>query len=112
MPPRPGYAALGALPVPSHDAVTRVERAARQAAGAFRHRLYGCAVHRPGPVRARRSGSALAGMGGRLFVNLRDRKSLAYSVTSFSSEQVDPGFFAFLHGDERGQAGRRDRRTP
>jgi zinc protease len=37
-------------------------------------------------------------MGGRLFTNLRDRKSLAYSVTSFSSEQVDPGFFAFYMG--------------
>jgi zinc protease len=37
-------------------------------------------------------------MGGRLFVNLRDKKSLAYSVTSFSSEQVDPGFFAFYMG--------------
>jgi zinc protease len=43
-------------------------------------------------------GAALAGMGGRLFTNLRDRKSLAYSVTSFSSEQVDPGFFAFYMG--------------
>jgi zinc protease len=43
-------------------------------------------------------GAALAGMGGRLFTNLRDKKSLAYSVTSFSSEQVDPGFFAFYMG--------------
>jgi zinc protease len=43
-------------------------------------------------------GAALAGQGGRLFTNLRDRKSLAYSVTSFSSEQVDPGFFAFYMG--------------
>jgi zinc protease len=43
-------------------------------------------------------GSALAGMGGRLFTNLRDKKSLAYTVTSFSSEQVDPGFFAFYMG--------------
>ena len=43
-------------------------------------------------------GAALAGMGGRLFTNLRDKKSLAYSVTSFSSEQLDPGFFAFYMG--------------
>jgi zinc protease len=43
-------------------------------------------------------GSALAGMGGRLFTNLRDKKSLAYAVTSFSSEQVDPGFFAIYMG--------------
>jgi zinc protease len=37
-------------------------------------------------------------MGGRLFTNLRDKKSLAYSVTSFSSELIDPGFFAFYMG--------------
>lgn len=43
-------------------------------------------------------GAALAGQGGRLFANLRDKKSLAYSVTSFSSEQIDPGFFAFYMG--------------
>jgi zinc protease len=43
-------------------------------------------------------GAALGGMGGRLFTNLRDKKSLAYAVTSFSSEQVDPGFFAFYMG--------------
>ena len=35
----------------------------------------------------------LGGMGGRLFVELhRDRKSLAYTVTSFDAYPVDPGF--------------------
>lgn len=40
----------------------------------------------------------LGGMGGRLFVELRDRKSLAYSVTSFDAYPVDPGFFALYIG--------------
>ncbi len=37
----------------------------------------------------------LAGQGGRLFLQLRDRESLAYTVTSFVRPGVDPGFFAF-----------------
>lgn len=36
----------------------------------------------------------LAGQGGRLFLELRDRQSLAYSVTAFSIEGIDPGVFA------------------
>ncbi|MBI5561534.1 MAG: insulinase family protein [Deltaproteobacteria bacterium] len=35
----------------------------------------------------------LAGQGGRLFVNLRDKRSLAYSVSAFSKEGADPGIF-------------------
>src|SRR5206468_12719819 len=38
--------------------------------------------------------AVLSGQGGRLFVELRDKRSLAYSVTSFSMEGVDPGYFA------------------
>jgi len=40
----------------------------------------------------------LAGQGGRLFVELRDRQSLAYSVTSFSLEGIDPGYVAVYMG--------------
>ena len=35
----------------------------------------------------------LAGQGGRLFIELRDKLSLAYSVTSFSQEGLERGFF-------------------
>ncbi|NRA01109.1 MAG: insulinase family protein [Myxococcales bacterium] len=35
----------------------------------------------------------LSGQGGRLFLELRDRQSLAYSVSAFSIEGVDPGSF-------------------
>jgi len=37
--------------------------------------------------------AVLAGQGGRLFVELRDRLSLAYSVTALSQEAYDPGAF-------------------
>jgi len=42
--------------------------------------------------------NVLAGQGGRLFIDLRDKKSLAYVVTAFSQEGVDPGFFAAYIG--------------
>lgn len=40
----------------------------------------------------------LSGQGGRLFVELRDKRSMAYSVSSFSVEGVDPGYFAVYMG--------------
>jgi zinc protease len=40
----------------------------------------------------------LSGQGGRLFVELRDKRSLAYSVTSFTMEGIDPGYFAVYIG--------------
>jgi len=36
----------------------------------------------------------LSGQGGRLFFELRDKKSLAYSVSAFSKEAMDPGMIA------------------
>ncbi len=98
MPPRPAYAPLGALPVPSHDRIVRVEERRDKQQAHFVIGYTGARFTDPDRYALDVLGSALAGMGGRLFVNLRDRKSLAYSVTSFSSEQVDPGFFAFYMG--------------
>lgn len=40
----------------------------------------------------------LAGQGGRLFLELRDRQALAYAVSSFSVEAMDPGYFAVYIG--------------
>ncbi|MBI4223621.1 MAG: insulinase family protein, partial [Deltaproteobacteria bacterium] len=42
----------------------------------------------------------LSGMGGRLFIELRDKLSLAYSVTSVYSAGLDPGYFAVYIGCE------------
>ena len=39
--------------------------------------------------------AVLAGQGGRLFTELRDRQSLAYSVFSFVAPGIDPGLIAF-----------------
>ncbi len=43
----------------------------------------------------------LGGQSGRLFLDLRDRQGLAYSVTAWSQEAVDPGFFAVYIGTEK-----------
>ncbi|MBI2876642.1 MAG: insulinase family protein [Candidatus Tectomicrobia bacterium] len=40
----------------------------------------------------------LSGQGGRLFLELRDRQSLAYSVSSFSREGLDPGSLGVYMG--------------
>ncbi len=40
----------------------------------------------------------LGGMGGRLFVELRDQKSLAYAVTTIDAYPVDPGFMTLYIG--------------
>ncbi len=42
----------------------------------------------------------LAGQSGRLFMDLRDRQSLAYSVTAWSQEAVDPGYFVVYIGTD------------
>ena len=39
--------------------------------------------------------SLLSGQGGRLFLELRDKESLAYSVSSFNRLGIDPGYFGF-----------------
>ena len=38
--------------------------------------------------------SILSGQGGRLFVELRDRRGLAYQVGAYSQEGLEPGYFA------------------
>lgn len=45
----------------------------------------------------------LAGQGGRLFLELRDRKSLAYTVTSFLSPGIEHGFFGIYIGTAPGK---------
>ena len=47
--------------------------------------------------------TVLAGQGGRLFLELRDKKSLAYTVTSFLTPGIENGFFGFYIGTAPGK---------
>ncbi|QAT82681.1 M16 family peptidase [Corallococcus coralloides] len=42
--------------------------------------------------------TVLSGQGGRLFIELRDKRSMAYSVSSFSMDGLEPGYFAVYMG--------------
>ncbi len=96
--PRPGYSPIGPIAVPPEAGIRRAEESREKEQAHFVIGYSGARFTDPDRYALDVLGSALAGQGGRLFTNLRDKKSLAYSVTSFSSEQVDPGFFAFYMG--------------
>ncbi|MCL2102777.1 MAG: insulinase family protein [Syntrophorhabdaceae bacterium] len=97
-PKREDYMPLGAIPVPSLDTARKAREQRETQQAHFVIGYTGARFTDPQRYALDVLGSALAGMGGRLFVELRDRMSLAYSVTSFSSKQVDNGFFAFYMG--------------
>lgn len=44
--------------------------------------------------------SVLAGQGGRLFLELRDKQGLCYNISSGSQEGVEPGYFAVYMGTD------------
>lgn len=54
----------------------------------------GLSVHDPDRTALEMLSQTLAGQGGRLFLELRDRQSLAYTVTALNVEGVAPGTFA------------------
>ncbi len=54
----------------------------------------GLTVHDPDRFALEVISQCLAGQGGRLFLELRDRRSLAYTVTALNVEGVAPGTFA------------------
>ena len=54
----------------------------------------GLTVHDPGRHVLEVIAQLLAGQGGRLFLELRDRRGLAYSVSASNLEGVAPGFFS------------------
>ncbi|NJD62779.1 MAG: insulinase family protein, partial [Deltaproteobacteria bacterium] len=98
LPRRKEFVPLGPMPVPAQEGISRGEEQREKQQAHFVIGYPGAKFTDPDRYSVNLLGAALAGMGGRLFTNLRDKKSLAYSVTSFSSEQIDPGFFAFYMG--------------
>ncbi|MGB3400021.1 MAG: pitrilysin family protein, partial [Candidatus Deferrimicrobiaceae bacterium] len=97
-PSREEFVPIGPMPVPEEKGIRRGEEPGEKEQAHFIIGYTGARVTDSDRYALDVLGSALAGQGGRLFTNLRDKKSLAYSVTSFSSEQVDPGFFAIYMG--------------
>ncbi len=97
-PPREEFVPIGPMPVPEEKGIRRGEEPGEKEQAHFVIGYTGARVTDSDRYALDVLGSVLAGMGGRLFTNLRDKKSLAYAVTSFSSEQVDPGFFAIYMG--------------
>ncbi len=97
-PPREDFVPLMPMKVPPEKGVRRGEEQREKQQAHFVIGYTGARFSDPDRYAMDVLGAALAGQGGRLFTNLRDRKSLAYAVTSFSSGQVDPGFFAFYMG--------------
>ena len=97
-PRREEFVPIGAMPVPPEKGIRRGEEPGEKEQAHFVIGYTGARITDSDRYALDVLGSALAGMGGRLFTNLRDKKSLAYAVTSFSSEQVDPGFFAIYMG--------------
>jgi zinc protease len=102
--PRADYAPPKAFPVPPPNGIRKGEEKREKEQAHFVIGYPGARFTDPDRYILEVLGAALAGQGGRLFTNLRDKKSLAYSVTSFSSEQVDPGFFAFYMGTSADKA--------
>jgi zinc protease len=104
LPQKPSYAPPKVYPVPKPEGIRKGEERRDKEQAHFVIGYPGARFTDPDRYVLEVLGSALAGQGGRLFTNLRDKKSLAYSVTSFSSEQVDPGFFAFYMGTSADKA--------
>lgn len=73
------------------DKIVRIPRAKAHLAIGFR----GTSFADPDRYALDVLSNMLAGMGGRLFRNLRDKQSLAYTVTSFDRPGLDPGAFVF-----------------
>jgi len=77
-------------PAEARERVLRKERAQAHLVIGFR----GLALGDPDREALEVLTQVLSGQGGRLFLELRDRRSLAYSVSALSIEGLAPGFFA------------------
>ncbi|MFN7131219.1 MAG: M16 family metallopeptidase [Myxococcales bacterium] len=87
--------------IPAEPALTRPRREFKELDKAQAHLVYGflgTTVANEDRYALDVLSSVLSGQGGRLFVELRDKKSLAYSISSFSVEGIDPGYFGVYMG--------------
>lgn len=90
---RPAYP-----PVPAHTQPQLAHQVSQKAQAQVVYGFLGVTLDDPDRYPLEVLASVLAGQGGRLFVELRDKRSMAYSVSSFSIEGIDPGYFAVYMG--------------
>ncbi len=86
---------------PLETRTSGIRQAAEQKDRAQAHLVVGfrgLAVDDPDRLTLEVISQLLAGQGGRLFLDLRDRRSLAYSVSAMNVEGAAPGFFAVYIG--------------
>ncbi len=83
-------------PAPAGSLVARLVRDRAQAHLVMGHR--GLTLHDNRRYTLEVLSSVLSGQGGRLFLELRDKESLCYSVSAFSVEGLEPGTFAIYMG--------------
>ncbi len=91
-----------ALPSPPpekpHAAVTRVEEVKPKAQAQIILGMLGTTFRDPDRYALQVLNAVLSGQGGRLFYELRDKQSLAYALSSFSIEGLEPGAFGVYMG--------------
>ncbi len=87
---QPAEPPLAAWPPPSQDVEARKDREQAHLVVGFP----GLTLLDPDRHALEVISQLLAGQGGRLFLELRDKKSLAYSVSASNVEGIAPGFFA------------------
>ncbi len=81
-----------------HAAVTRVEELKPKAQAQIILGMLGTTFDDPDRYALQVLNALLSGQGGRLFYELRDRQSLAYALSSFSIEGLEPGAFGVYMG--------------
>jgi zinc protease len=87
--------------IPAEPAAEGPREARRTLARAQSHLVLGfpgARLYDPWRIPLEVLSTILSGQGGRLFVELRDKRSMAYSVTSYALEGIDPGYFAVYIG--------------
>ncbi len=93
-----GAASPLVAPEPSFDQNREARRSLNRAQSHLVLGFLGARVTDPWRYALEVLSTILSGQGGRLFLELRDKRSMAYSVSSFSVEGVDPGYFGVYIG--------------
>lgn len=86
------------LPTPADARIQRVSRTLDRQQAHFVLGMRGGRITDSDRAVLKTLEAILSRQGGRLFLELRDRQGLAYSVSAFASEGVDPGVFGIYFG--------------